>query len=66
MAERLRAALCATPIRCRDGTELIVTGSFGGLTVHRQTSGDEALKLVDQAMYKSKMNGRDLVTWVEA
>ena len=63
VAERLRAALSASPVRCRDGIELPVTGSFGGVTIRGPSTTDEAVKVADEAMYVSKASGRNRVTW---
>ncbi|MFO0747578.1 MAG: GGDEF domain-containing protein [Myxococcota bacterium] len=65
VAERLRKALRTVPIRCRDGTTLLITASFGGVTLTTPVSLDEALRVADVAMYASKEGGRDRVTWGE-
>lgn len=66
VAERLRYALRSLPIRCRDGTTLQVTASFGGVTLTQPTKLDDALRVADEAMYASKEGGRDRVTWAGA
>lgn len=63
VAERLRLALRVLPVRCRDGTLVSVTGSFGALTVRQVASADAVLRAADAAMYASKTGGRDRVTW---
>lgn len=66
-ADRLREAIKAGPIRCRDGTEISITASFGGLTVQGTAipNGDDMLNTADQGLYHSKENGRDRVTWAD-
>ena len=66
VAERLRQALRASPVRCRDGAELSVTASFGGVSLTAPASADDVLRACDAAMYRSKLDGRDRVTWAEA
>lgn len=63
IAENLRVALSGDPIRCRDGVAVIVTGSFGGVTVRGPVTADFAMRLADEALYESKEEGRDRVTW---
>ncbi len=60
-AEALRAHLAASPIACRGGVEVAVTGSFGG--VSGSAAPDRLYKLADQAMYDSKRSGRNQVQW---
>ncbi len=65
VAERLRVAIRTGPIRCRDGTEIPITASFGGVSVTRlpAPSADEILRRADDCLYESKDGGRDRVTW---
>jgi len=63
VAERIRAAMGGTPMRCRDGRTLIVTASIGGVTLTRRVPGDDALKACDDALYRAKEAGRDRVSW---
>lgn len=65
VAERLRLAMSEEPVRCRDGSLISVTGSFGGVTVrgNRLPHPDELLNQADQALYRSKGSGRNRVTW---
>lgn len=65
VAERLRGQIANPPIRTRDGTEIEVTASFGGVTVDRYPapSADGILGRSDRALYDSKESGRDRVTW---
>ncbi len=65
IAERLRAALEGRPMRTRDGIDIPVTGSFGGITVsvHQDMTSDAVLQAADEALYHSKETGRNKVTW---
>lgn len=63
VAERIRSGIGGKPIRCRDGREVTVTASFGGVTLTRRVPGDDALSSCDEALYKSKDTGRNRVTW---
>jgi len=65
VAERIRTALGDSPIRCRDGRTVTVTTSIGGITLTRRVKGDDALKASDEALYRSKDEGRDRVTWAK-
>ncbi len=62
VAERLREAT-RVPMTCRGGFELAVTASIGGVTVRGPTTSDLILRLADEAMYQSKEDGRDRVSW---
>ena len=65
VAERLRAALQAKPVRTRDGVDIPVTGSFGGVTVqpYEETTSDAVLQTADEGLYHVKETGRNRVTW---
>jgi len=65
VAARLRSALRDERVRCRDGTVLEVTGSFGGVTLTQDIAADDALRIADEAMYEAKIGGRDRVIWVD-
>lgn len=58
VAERLRAAICASPM-----SELKISSSFGA-TVSSNGAGDpaELLEQADKSLYYSKRNGRNRVT----
>lgn len=65
-AERCRALIAASPIRCKDGSVVEITGSFGGATWlpgHGVGSSDELIARADTEMYNSKETGRNRVTW---
>jgi len=63
VAERIRDGIGGKPMRCRDGREVAVTVSVGGVTLTRRVPGDDALRCCDEALYESKDAGRDRVTW---
>ncbi|MFZ5833058.1 MAG: diguanylate cyclase [Planctomycetota bacterium] len=65
-AERMRARLAATPIRCGD-TSLQVTGTFGAAERSADTRTAEALvDSADQALLCAKRSGRDRVVRYQA
>jgi diguanylate cyclase (GGDEF)-like protein len=65
VAERLRARLARSPVPLGDGEPQEVRGSFGGTTLDPgdASSIDEVLRRADLALYQSKAQGRDRVTW---
>lgn len=65
VAERIRHTIQNTKVDCGSGLVLSVTASIGGVTVPRRTqpSGDGVLGIADAALYDSKENGRNRVTW---
>ena len=65
VAERARRAICDEPIETRGGILIPVSASFGGITVTARTTPDEMLRCADDAMYISKSEGRNTVTWIE-
>jgi diguanylate cyclase (GGDEF)-like protein len=58
VGERARAAVAATPIRLRDGTEVRVTASVGCASSSGGTP-DELIARSDQALYEAKHAGRN-------
>ncbi len=64
VAERLRRAIAETPVPLdTDGAALRVTASFGVADIRwDEPSADDALRRADEALYRSKHNGRDRVT----
>ncbi len=61
IAERCRQAIEALEITLPDQSVLKVTASFGIATAQDGMSMDEVTRLADQALYKSKENGRNQV-----
>ena len=61
-AERMRTKLCTTPMLV-EGVEIHVSASFG-VTVSDGTlrSSDIFIRVADQALYKAKGAGRNLVS----
>jgi diguanylate cyclase (GGDEF)-like protein len=67
LAEKLRAAIEATPMAPEADEELMITVSIGVASVPYQatnTTPKQLYKDVDTAMYYSKNNGRNLVTHI--
>jgi two-component system cell cycle response regulator len=67
VAERLRVSIQEAPVRCRDGSVVWVSSSFGGITVQgsNHPTQDDLISQADQALYAAKEAGRDRVTWYE-
>ena len=65
VAERIRRAIEEMRVDCGGGLVLNVTASIGGTTVPRKglPTGDHVLGIADAALYDSKQNGRNRVTW---
>lgn len=62
IAETLRAAIAEQAIMLDDGTELLVTASFGVATGRRDGPGWKTLiEAADQALYTAKAEGRNRV-----
>ena len=61
-AERLRGALDAGPIARADGRDLSVTASFGVAHYFAGQSGDELLRIADDALYRAKEEGKNRVS----
>lgn len=63
VAERIRAAIEATPIELPDGRRISVTTSVGAAcsTAIRTPSPDELVQLADVALYRAKQRGRNQV-----
>ena len=58
--ERLRQAVCASPIDCLDG-QIDVTISLGGTTTRGDEPEDQVLMRADDALYRAKELGRNRV-----
>ena len=62
VAERLRAAVSGAPVPTRGGQRVQVTVSVGATMIAQEEPWPEALERADQALYRSKNEGRDRVT----
>jgi diguanylate cyclase (GGDEF)-like protein len=60
-AERLRRSLDDGPIARADGRDLSVTASFGVAHYSAGRSGDELLRIADDALYRAKEQGKNQV-----
>ena len=58
MLERVRQAVCATPIEC-EGKQIDVTVSLGGTTTRGDEPEDQVLMRADEALYRAKELGRN-------
>lgn len=67
LAERMRKAIEATPVRTPEG-EIAITASFGVFVAHGSGQRDvnELLRLVDAALYRAKRDGRNRVERAES
>jgi diguanylate cyclase (GGDEF)-like protein len=65
VAERARLAIYEEPIRTRGGVLIPVSASFGGITVRQRSTPDDMLRCADDAMYISKSEGRNTITWMK-
>ncbi len=64
VAERVRAAIEASPVKSRDGIDIPITVSIGGTSIGFIGSNfDEVLSKADAALYQSKAEGRNRVTF---
>lgn len=61
VAERLRAAVAASPFRIDDGPPVSVTISGGVATYRRGGDLDDLIRRADAALYRAKAAGRDRV-----
>lgn len=66
--EELRHAIRRDPIRISDEQAITVTGSFGAITFdpRRPLPVAELIDRADQALYRSKENGRDRIEYAPA
>jgi two-component system, cell cycle response regulator len=65
-AERMRQQLCSTPMLV-DGIEMNVSASFGvTISDGSDRSPETFLRIADEALYRSKANGRNCVTGLYA
>ena len=62
LPERLRRAIELADIQY-EGQRIPVTASFGAVSVPAGMSLDDALRLVDKAMYRAKLRGRNCVVY---
>ncbi len=66
VAERIRRVIHDTAVRMDDGRELRMAVSVGGCTLPLpQGSREEAITIVDRALYAAKRLGRNKVVWVD-
>jgi len=65
VATRIRQTIEDLEVRLGDVVGVRVTASVGGTTIERRTTTtqDKVLSTADAALYKSKENGRNKVTW---
>lgn len=67
-AERVRRAVQSTPVRLASGQPIPMTVSVGGCTLPfpvGELKDEDAIRIADAALYKSKNSGRNKVTWAE-
>ena len=63
LAERLRKAVCGSPITLPDGAQMEVTASLGIATSQAiaATTEEQLIAAADQALYEAKRNGRNRI-----
>jgi diguanylate cyclase (GGDEF)-like protein len=61
VAERLRRSLSERPIVSLEGNALSATASFGVAQYRQGDSGDDLLRLADEALYRAKGEGKNRV-----
>jgi diguanylate cyclase (GGDEF)-like protein len=59
LLERLRTAICESPINVGDGVEVHASASFGAVLAIGYETLDEAIKAADVAAYEAKRGGRN-------
>jgi len=65
VAERIRAAVSSREFEDLGNNDGKLSLSIGGVTVDPTLSGDEIIKLADEAMYRAKQAGRNRVEMVD-
>jgi len=65
VAERIRAAVASREFEAMDNNDGKLSLSIGGVMVDPTLSGDEIIKLADEAMYRAKQAGRNRVEIAE-
>lgn len=61
LAERARAGIAARPVRLQDGSQIVVTASFGVASYPEHRQLGDLLAAADAALYEAKRKGRDQV-----
>jgi diguanylate cyclase (GGDEF)-like protein len=61
VAERMRHSLTAVSVPVGDGRSVWVTSSFGVADLASETSGDDLLRVADEALYQAKSAGKNRV-----
>ena len=67
-AERVRRTVQSSPVTLSTGRQIPMTVSVGGCTLpfpDGELEDEDALRVADAALYQSKNNGRNKVTWAE-
>jgi diguanylate cyclase (GGDEF)-like protein/PAS domain S-box-containing protein len=65
VAERIRAAVASREFEAMGSNDGKLSLSIGGVMVDAALSGDEIIKLADEAMYRAKQAGRNRVVMAE-